>query len=677
MKSAFAGTQAPSSRGFFNFGAISPQELSALEQCFLQGRFAEAEALARSLNARDPQHPLVWKILAATIATGGDLDTAIALYQQAPASLHDDWQYHNNYGNALKGAGRRGEAIRHYERAIALHQDSIEPFYNLGVTLLEMGNLTAAESKLRFVLTMDPDHGLTHGNLANILNMREQLEEADLHYRCAVRVMPQEVRLLNNYGQLLSKQHRYPEAEAYYRRAIELDANFAPPFVNLGELMGQHGFVAETEMLLRHALKIDPNLAQGHSNLLFTLALRDNCTPTAILAEHRAYAAQFETPLKSHWGNYLNTRDPDRILHIGFVSGDFRNHPVVRYLMPALQRLVQYDGLQLYAYNASRQHDAYTAQYQELFHYWRGAATASDAALARAIRADVIDILFDLSGHSGDNRMLTFAHKPAPLQMSWIGYVATTGLEAMDYFVGDANLITPAEQSQFAEKILYLPATTSFDPHEPAPERNALPALTKEYFTFCCLARINKLNQAHIALWARVLKALPRSRMMLATMSNGSAPETVKAWFAAEGIQEERLLFLHSRSVLEQLEQYRMADLCLDTFPYNGSTTISHALCMGVPTLTLRGDLVSSRLGTSIASHVGIPEFIAHDRDEFVQKAMFWTQNLQALNELREKLPAMFAASALRQHDQLVETLVQKLRLAWQRWCEGLPPVTF
>lgn len=677
MKSAFAGAQPHSSPGFINFGAVSPQELLALEQYFFQGRLAEAEALARSLNARNPQHPLVWKILAATIATRGDLDNAIALYRQAPSILHDDWQYYNNYGNALKGAGRHGEAVRCYEQAIALHRESIEPFYNLGVTLLEMGNLPAAEARLRFVLTMDPNHGLTHVNLANILNLTEQLEEADLHYQCAVRVMPQEIRLLNNYGQLLSKQHRYPEAEAYYRRAIELDANFAPPFVNLGELMGQHGFVAETEVLLRHALKIDPNLAQGHSNLLFTLALRDNCTPAAILAEHRAYAAQFETPLKSQWGNYLNTRDPNRILRIGFVSGDLRSHPVVRYLMPALQRLVQYDGLQLYAYNASRQHDAYTEQYKELFHHWRGAATASDAALAKAIRTDVIDILFDLSGHSGDNRMLTFARKPAPLQMSWIGYVATTGLEAMDYFVGDANLITPAEQSQFAEKILYLPATTSFDPHEPAPEPNALPALTNGYFTFCSLARINKLNQAHIALWARILKVLPGSRMMLATMSNGSAPETVKAWFAAEGIQEDRLLFLHSRSVLEQLEQYQMADLCLDTFPYNGSTTISHALCMGVPTLTLCGDLVSSRLGASIATHVGIPEFIAHDRDEFVQKAMLWTQNLQALNELRERLPAMFAASALRQHDQLVETLVRKLRLAWQRWCEGLPPVTF
>ena len=677
MKSAFAGAQSRSSQGLINFGAISPQELLALEQYFLQGRLAEAEALARSLNARNPQHPLAWKILAATIATRGDLNAAIALYQQAPANLHDDWQYHNNYGNALKGAGRHGEAVRHYERAIALHQDSIEPFYNLGVTLLEMGNLTAAETRLRLVLTMDPDHGLTHVNLANILNMREQLEEADLHYQCAVRVMPQDVRLLNNYGQLLSKQHRYPEAEAYYRRAIELDPNFAPPFVNLGELMGHHGFVAETELLLRHAIRLDPNLAQGHSNLLFTLALRDNCTSTAILAEHRLYAERFETPLKSQWGNYLNTRDPDRTLRIGFVSGDLRNHPVVRYLMPALERLTQHTDLQLYAYNVSRQYDTVTEQYKELFHFWRGAATASDAALARAIRADVIDILFDLSGHSGDNRMLTFARKPAPLQMSWIGYVATSGLDAMDYFIGDTNLITPIEQPQFSEKILYLPAITTFAPYEPAPEQNELPALTNGHFTFCCLARVNKLNQPHIGLWARILKAVPGSRMILATMSNGAPPETVKAWFIAEGVAEERLLFLHARSVQEQLEQYRMADLSLDTFPYNGSTTTSHALCMGVPTLTLCSELVSGRMGTSIASHVGIPEFITHNQDEFVQKAVSWTQNLQLLNKLRHELPSMFAGSALRQHDQVADVLGEKLRSAWKRWCAGLPPETF
>jgi len=677
LKSAFAGAQPPSSAGLFNFGAISPQELAALEQYFHQGRLAEAESLARSLNARNPEQTLVWKILAATIATRGDLNTAIALYQQAPANLHDDWQYHNNYGNALKAANRRGEAIRHYERAIGLHQDSIEPFYNLGVTLLEMGNLTAAESRLRFVLTMDPDHGLTHANVANILNMREQLEEADLHYQYAVRVMPQEVRLLNNYGQLLSKQHRYPEAEAYYRRAIELDATFAPPFVNLGELMGHHGFVAETEMLLRHALQLDPNLVQGHSNLLFTLALRDNCTSTAILAEHRIYAERFETPLKSEWGNYINTREPDRTLRVGFVSGDLRNHPVVRYLTPALERLTKHTDLQLYAYNVSRQYDTVTEQYQKLFDFWRGAATASDESLARAIRADVIDILFDLSGHSGDNRMLTFARKPAPLQVSWIGYVATTGLDAMDYFVGDANLITPIEQSQFSEKILYLPAITTFAPYEPEPERNELPALTLGYFTFCCLARINKLNQSHIALWARILKAVPNSRMLLATMSDGAAPETVKAWFIAEGIPQERLLFLHARSVLEQLEQYRMADLCLDTSPYNGSTSTSHALCMGVPTLTLCSELISGRMGAAIASHVGIPEFIAHSQDEFIEKAVSWTRNLQLLNKLRHELPSMFAGSALRQHDQVADVLVEKLRTAWKRWCAGLPPETF
>jgi len=154
------------------------------------------------------------------------------------------------------------------------------------------------------------------------------------------------------------------------------------------------------------------------------------------------------------------------------------------------------------------------------------------------------------------------------LQMSWIGYVATSGLDAMDYFIGDTNLITPSEQPQFSEKILYLPAITTFAPYEPAPEQNELPALTNGYFTFCCLARVNKLNQPHIGLWARILKAVPGSRMILATMSNGAPPETVKAWFIAEGVAEERLLFLHARSVQEQLEQYRMADLSLDTFPY-------------------------------------------------------------------------------------------------------------
>jgi predicted O-linked N-acetylglucosamine transferase (SPINDLY family) len=651
--------------------AIDPE---MLEDLFAAGDFVRAEDLARTLATIDPKQPYATKVLAACVAARGDLAGALTLYRAAPLTLQQDWQFHNNFANTLKATAQFAEAAIHYRQAIALHRSSIEPFYNLGVTMIEAGDLAEAEQHLRHVLTMVPAHGLTHVNLGNILNAGNRLREAEAHYQCAMLTMSSDARLLNNYGQLLNKQHRFAEAEAFYRESITQDEYFPAPYVNLAELMAGHGLLAESEILLRHALALDPNLSKGHSNLLFVMALRDTCTPEALLADHLAFAAQFETPLKAHWPRHPNTRDPERTLRIGFVSGDLRDHPVVRYLMPSLRRLVQHSDLELYAYSSGLQNDRYTAEYKTLFHYWRDTALIPDAQLATRIQADCIDILIDLSGHSGDNRLMTFARKPAPLQVGWMGYVGTTGLQSMDYFVGDEYLTPASMHPQFREKILSLPATTTFAPYEPEMERNALPALTEGVFTFCCLARINKLNQSTIALWAQILREAPVARMLLATLPGGTAPERIKGWFAEEGIAEDRLIFAHARTVEEQLQLHLRADLCLDTFPYNGATTISHALCMGVPTLTLRGEIPGSRLGATINSHVGITGFIAEDREEYVRKAIFWTQNLRLLADLRTQLPAKFEGSALRQHDLVADTLVQKLRIAWRRWCAGVRP---
>ncbi|AFL90480.1 putative O-linked N-acetylglucosamine transferase, SPINDLY family [Terriglobus roseus DSM 18391] len=594
--------------------------------------------------------------------------------ETAVLAIEDDWRFHNNFANTLKAAARFEEAAGHYRRAIALHDGSIEPFYNLGVTMIESGNLAEAERWLRHALAIDPAHGLTHLNLGNILNANGQLQAAEMHYQCAMLSIAGDARLLNNYGQLLNKLHRFSEAEAYFREAIRRDECFPHPCANLAELMAGHGLVTEAETLLRHALSLDVGLAKAHSNLLFVLALRDDCSAEKLLAEHLAYAAQFEVPLKPCWPQHANSRDPERRLRVGFVSGDLRDHPVARYLMPALQQLVRYDELELYAYSNGVKNDAQTAQYRALFTHWQDSALVPDEALARRIIADGIDILIDLSGHSGDNRLLTFARRPAPVQVSWMGYVGTTGLEAMDYFVGDEHLTPASVHAQFREKILLLPATTTFEPFAPAIEPNALPALASGVFTFCCVARINKLNRPHVALWARMLQCAPASRMLLATLPGGAEPERVKAWFAEAGVGAEQLIFAHARTVEEQLRLHHMADLCLDTFPYNGATTISHALCLGVPTLTLRGAVLGSRLGASINSHVGITEFIAEDGEAYVRKAVAWTQDLPALARLRGELPSMFAASALRQHEDVADALVLKLRVAWRRWCEGLPP---
>jgi predicted O-linked N-acetylglucosamine transferase (SPINDLY family) len=322
------------------------------------------------------------------------------------------------------------------------------------------------------------------------------------------------------------------------------------------------------------------------------------------------------------------------------------------------------------------QQDEETVRYKQLFHHWQDVAHLSDEALAQQIRRDEIDVLIDLSGHSAYNRLLTFARKPAPVQISWIGYVGTTGLDAMDYFIADAHLIPAELQSQFTEKILYLPASISFQPCANSPEVNPLPALGNGYFTFSCLARVNKLNRTLIATWAEILRRVPSSRLHLATMSGGGTPRLVVDWFKEEGISSERLVFVRTSSVADVLQVHHDVDLCLDTFPYNGSTSNNHSLWMGVPTLTLTGEFAHGRMGTTLAGLVGLEGFVTASKEDYIEKAVFWAQNAKALAELRAGLRQRFAESILQKPDVVTGAFVQALRATWGRWCKGLPPDT-
>ena len=664
-------------------GVPVPRQLTPAEQAdrlvelFSLGQYEQTERGARDFTARFPNEPFGWKILAAALAGKQDLAAALEVYDRVVALAAGDWQFHNNYANALKTVGRLAEAEKQYREAIVLQPSVLEPHYNLGLTLIDLGRLQEAEVFLRRVLSLQPAHGMTHFNLANILTLQSRLAEAEPHFRQALAVMPQNARLLNNFAQLLGRQLRFADAEICYRNAIAADPNFAVPYVNLADLMANHGLLKDAELLLRHALSLDPACAEAHSNLLFTLCLMEQKDPATLFAEHRAFATHFELPLRSQWSDHPNSRDPERPLRLGFVSADFRDHPVMRYLMSALQHLNGYPDLTLYAYSNNVRHDRETDRYKQLFHHWRDVASSPDEALAKQIRNDEIDILFDLSGHSGHNRLLTFARKPAPLQISWIGYVGTTGLDSMDYFIADTQLVPEAFQSQFTEKILYVPATTCFQPCADAPEVNALPALRKGFFTFSSLARINKLNRALIGTWSEILRRAPESRLLLTTIPGGGVPRLLEDWFAAEGIPMERLIFERVESVAQTLQLHHEIDLCLDTLPYNGSTSSSHSLWMGVPILTVAGDFPYARMGTCLSNLIGLEGLVAASREEYIEKAVMWAQNSAVLAELRAGLRQRYANSIYQQPDVVTGAMVKSLRAAWNRWCQGRPPETF
>jgi predicted O-linked N-acetylglucosamine transferase (SPINDLY family) len=256
--------------------------------------------------------------------------------------------------------------------------------------------------------------------------------------------------------------------------------------------------------------------------------------------------------------------------------------------------------------------------------------------LAAKIQADGIDILVDLTGHTAGNRLLTFARKPAPIQCGWIGYLGTSGLKSIDYYLADRYFLPPGEFDRyFTEKIHYLPAVAPFQPHPHAPAIGPLPALTAGHLTFASFSRISKLNPGVIALWSQLLRALPESEMLIAAMPQDGRHQAVSEWFQTEGIAPERLQFHPRCDYGTYFALHHQADICLDPFPFTGATTTAHALWMGLPTLTLTGQTVPGRLGPALLLLAGLQDFVAHTPREFVEKGTYWAHNLDSLAELR------------------------------------------
>jgi predicted O-linked N-acetylglucosamine transferase (SPINDLY family) len=442
------------------------------------------------------------------------------------------------------------------------------------------------------------------------------------------------------------------------------------------------GRFAEAEASLRRGMALsaerpssDDDLSYSH--LLFLASHNPALGADALFAEHRRYGEHFEGPLKSHWPRHPNRRDPDRRLKVGFVSGDLYNHAVASFLEPVLVRLREDAGLELHAYYSNDREDEVTRRLRGCFKEWSCSFALPDLQLAQKIMADRIDILIDLSGHTGQNRLPVFARKPAPIQASWIGYPGTTGLQSMDYYLAGRHFLPPGEFDRyFTEKLVYLPANVPFQPHPTAPPVSALPALTTGRFTFGSFNRLGKINDATIELWSQLLRALPGARMMIAGIPPGSRYTALIEHFAACGIAPERLCLQGRTGMDAYLALHHQVDLCLDTTPYTGGTTTSHALWMGVPTLTLAGPTPAARSGAAFLGDLGHFDFIARDAADFTAKGSYWATHLTELSAVRAALRARCAQSPARA-ELIGDALRYALRRMWQRWCQGMPAESF
>jgi tetratricopeptide (TPR) repeat protein len=514
---------------------------------------------------------------------------------------------------------------------------------------------------------------------AALLHVKGNHADAERVCRKLLTLAPGHAEATRLLGVILMATEREGEAEPILLRAAQLAPESALVWHSLGSLYLRLGRMEAAAQQFLRALEREPGGAGTWSNLLFCLTHAEGVAPDALFAAHQGFAGQFEAPFKPHWPRHANSREPERTLRVGFVSADLRQHAVASFLEPVLPHLARDAGLRLHAYSNTVRTDAVTERLRAHFAEWRDVADIDDDAFVRLVEADGIDILIDLSGHTGYNRLPAFARKPAPVQASWIGYPGTTGLTAIDYFLAD-HIWAPSEQfrAQFAENIVYLPAVAPFLPERDAPSPNALPALRNGYVTFGSFNRINKLQRNVITLWAQLLRGVPTARLKIAAMpADGSADAQLASWFAEEGIARERLDFHPRTSVAGFLQLHHEVDIALDTFPFGGLTTALQSLWMGVPTLTLPGRTLPGRSGATVMGHAGLECFVASDAQDFARRGAALAADLPALAAVRAGMRERCATSPMFQAATIAQGVSQALRVIWRRWCGGQPSQSF
>jgi len=603
----------------------------------------------------------------------GRLDAAMASYRSA-LEINPDFEVaHYNLAVVLRDVGQIDDAMAHYHHALDIQPDFAEAHANLGNILRNLGRLDDAVMSYRRALEIRPSFAEAHYNLGNALNDLSQPADAAASFRRAAELRPDFAEAHSNLGNALQDLGRLDEAVLSYWRALEINHDYQEAYFNLGSALqdlGQFDAAAES---YRRALEINPDFGVAQSNLLFMhnyIAGQDSQTLLSEATGFGELAARRARPFTA----WSNVPAADRCLRVGFVSGDLRNHPVGYFAEGVLASLSQEASgrLELFAYPTHVCGDAVAERIRASCSGWRSLVGVSDESAAQLIREDTIDILIDLSGHTAHNRLPLFAWKPAPVQASWLGYFATTGIAAIDYLIADPWTLPESEEANFTEKIWRLPETRlCFTPPNEDLKVTSLCALRNGYVTFASFNHLSKINDDVVALWTRVLEAVPGSRLLLKAkqFTEVSVRQRVIERFTAWGIDASRLIVERPVSRGTYLAAYQQVDIALDPFPYPGGTTTVEALWMGVPVLTLTGDRFLSRQGVGLLMNVGLPQWVAVSPDDYVARAALHAKDLNRLAELRAGLRKQALESPIFDTRRFAHHFEIALREMWRRWC--------
>ena len=636
----------------------------------------EAMACYRRAVALKPDYADAHANLGVVLHTKKEFEEAIASFRRAIEIDPDYAEAHNNLGNVFEETGKFDQAIACYRRALLARPNYAEAHSNLGNALQHQEKFADAIACYQRALVLKPDLVGVHNNLGNVYQAQGQMEQAIESYKRALALEPNRADTHNSLGNALQAMGRPEESTVFARQAVALQPEFPDAYNNLGNAAKDMGQLDEAIDYYRKAIAIKPDFHQVHSNLVYTLHFRQDYDAQAILREHRIWNQTHAQPLQQHVQPHTNDRSPDRRLKIGYVSPDFRDHCQCFFTDPLLSR---HDKRQfeIFCYSGVLLEDAVTKRLRGYADHWHSTVSLSDEKLADAIRADGIDVLVDLTMHMTRSRILAFVYRPAPVQVSWLAYPSTTGVDAIDYRLTDPHLDPPGMYDQdYSEKSLRLPDTFwCYDlsvvglGDGQGPGVGPLPALQNGFVTFGCLNNFCKVTPRTLSLWAQTMAAVPKSRLILLT-PEGSTRQRVLDQLAAGGITADRVEFFLPRPRRIYLETYHRIDLGLDTLPYNGHTTSLDSFWMGVPVVTLVGQTIVGRAGWSQLSNLNLRELAARTDQQYVQIVTDLAADLPRLAQLRASLRQRMRQSPLTDGVRFARNMENAYRQMWRTWCQ-------
>ena len=601
----------------------------------------------------------------------GELEKALEYYLEATRLEPHRADAHYSLGRVLKEMRRYEEAATSYQAAIKLKPDFVQAIYNLGTVYHLLGDAKSAMEMYKKAILLQQDHLAAYIGLGNALKELGFIDHAIECYRHITMLKPDLPGAYHNLAVMLKSQGKLESAEDLIKKELELQPDSVEAQIVLAQIRVAQGRVRERIEPLENLLALRPDDIVVASALLFSMHYLPEYSSEDISVTTAKCVASFNRR-EQLISPPANLPDSRRRLRIGYVSGDFYNHPV-GYFIDNVLAYHDKSHYETFCYYNHNKYDELTARLQKSADHWRRVAGRSDSEVAQQIREDGIDLLIDLSGHTGRNRLGVFALKPSPVQITWLGYFATTGLNAMDYIIADRYVIPPEEERHYTEKVVRLPNTyLCFSPPENEIEFGNLPALATGKVTFASFNNNAKLTEEVVACWSRILHAIPRARLYLKYPPFGDAniQKRYQNMFADRSVDSERIIFSGISPRNEFLATYREVDIALDTYPYTGGTTTLEALWMGIPVISLRGDRFLSRIGESILSNIGLTECVADSEDAYIAKAIALASDLTRLAELRGSLRSRLLSSPLCDGPGFSRDLEAAYRSMWEAWCE-------